>query len=298
MFMTVKQAAEKWGISDRRVRILCAGGKIPGAYQEGRGWKIPKDATKPADGRYKSTASLLEMIDQKKKELDSRRPLTEGEVARLTEEFTVEYTYNSNAIEGNTLTLRETDMVLRGLTIDQKPLKDHMEAVGHKEAFDFVRELVQDNVPMSERVIQQIHYLVLADKKDDRGGYRRVPVRIMGAQHEPVQPYLIQPRMEQLMRSYAESTEHIVTKLARFHIEFEGIHPFIDGNGRTGRLLVNLELMKAGYPPIDIKFTDRMAYYNSFDAYHVNGDLSVMEKLFAGYINERLDQYLAMLQEE
>lgn len=297
MFMTVKQAAKKWGISDRRVRNLCAAGKIPGAYQEGRGWKIPKDATKPADGRYKSTASLLEMIDQKKKELDTRRPLTEGEVARLTEEFTVEYTYNSNAIEGNTLTLRETDMVLRGLTIDQKPLKDHMEAVGHKEAFDFVRELVQDNIPMSERVIQQIHYLVLADKKDDRGVYRRVPVRIMGAQHEPVQPYQIQPRMEQLMRSYAESIEHIVTKLARFHIEFEGIHPFIDGNGRTGRLLVNLELMKAGYPPIDIKFTDRMAYYNSFDAYHMHGDLSAMEKLFAGYINERLDQYLAMLQD-
>ena len=109
---------------------------------------------------------------------------------------------------------------------------------------------------------------------------------------------MIQPRMEQLMHSYAESTEHIVTKLARFHIEFEGIHPFIDGNGRTGRLLVNLELMKAGYPPIDIKFTDRMTYYNSFDAYHVHGDLSAMEKLFAGYINERLDQYLAMLQEE
>ena len=297
MFITVKQASERWGISDRRVRNLCAAGKIPGAYQEGRGWKIPQDAVKPADGRYKSTTSLLEIIDRKKKKLDSCRPLTEGEVARLTEEFAIEYTYNSNAIEGNTLTLRETDMVLRGLTIDHKPLKDHMEAVGHKEAFDFVRELVQDNVPMSERVIQQIHYLVLADKKDDRGVYRRVPVRIMGAQHEPVQPYLIQPRMEQLMYSYAESTEHIVTKMARFHIDFEGIHPFIDGNGRTGRLLVNLELMKAGYPPIDIKFTDRIAYYNSFDAYYVNGDFSVMERLFASYINERLEQYLAMLQD-
>ncbi len=254
MFMTAKQAAEKWGISDRRVRVLCSDGKIPGAYQEGRGWKIPIDADKPADGRYKSKESILLQIDRKKKELDSRRPLTEGEVARLNEEFVVEYTYNSNAIEGNTLTLRETDLVLRGLTIDQKPLKDHMEAVGHKEAFNYVSELVRDHVPISEHIIKQIHYLVLADKTEDRGVYRRVPVRIMGAQHEPVQPYLIVPKMEQLLEGYAELDEHIVTKLARFHIEFERIHPFIDGNGRTGRLLVNLELMKAGYPPIDIKF--------------------------------------------
>ena len=297
MFMSVNEAAKKWGISDRRVRILCSEGKIPGAYRQGRAWKIPVDAVKPADGRYKSSESLLEMIDRKKIELDSRRPLTEGEVARLNEEFTVEFTYNSNAIEGNTLTLRETDLVLRGLTIDRKPLKDHMEAVGHKEAFDYVRELVKEQVPMSESIIKQIHYLVLADKKDDRGVYRRVPVHIMGAQHEPVQPYLIQPKMEQLMIDYGSSTEHIVTKLARFHIEFEGIHPVIDGNGRTGRLLVNLELMKAGYPPIDIKFTDRIAYYNAFDEYHVKHDLSAMEKLFAGYVNERLDTYLQMLQD-
>lgn len=296
MFMTVKQASEKWGISDRRVRILCAEGKIPGAYQEGRAWKIPIDAIKPADGRYKTKESLLSQIDCKKKELDGKSPLTEGELARLNEEFTVEYTYNSNAIEGNTLTLRETDLVLRGLTIDQKPLKDHMEAVGHKEAFDFVTELVKEKCEINERVIKQIHYLVLADKKDDRGVYRRLPVRIMGAAHEPVQPYLIVPKMEELLRNYLASEEHIVTKLARFHIEFEGIHPFIDGNGRTGRLLVNLELMKAGYPPIDIKFTDRIAYYNAFDEYHVKHNLKAMEYLFAKYINERLDIYLKMLQ--
>ena len=297
MFMTVKQAAEKWGISDRRIRVLCAEGKISGAYQEGRGWKIPADAEKPMDGRYKSKESILAQIDRKKAELDGRRPLTEGEVERLNEEFIVEYTYNSNAIEGNTLTLRETDLVLRGLTIDRKPLKDHMEAVGHKEAFDYVRELVSNDMPISERVIKEIHYLVLADKKDDRGVYRRVPVRIMGAQHEPVQPYLIQPKMEQLLRDFSESTEHIVTKLARFHIEFEGIHPFIDGNGRTGRLLVNLELMKAGFPPIDIKFTDRIKYYDAFDEYHVKHNLSAMENLFAGYINSQLDKYLKILQE-
>jgi Fic family protein len=296
MFMTVKQASEKWGISDRRIRVLCSEGKISGAYREGRSWKIPVDARKPADGRYRSKESLISQIDRKKIELDGRRPLTAGEVARLNEEFIVEYTYNSNAIEGNTLTLRETDMVLRGLTIDRKPLKDHMDAVGHKEAFEFVSELVKDNVPMSESIIKQIHYLVLADKKEDRGVYRRIPVHIMGAQHEPVQPYLIESKMEQLLHDFAESKEHIVTKLARFHIEFEGIHPFIDGNGRTGRLLVNLELMKAGYPPIDIKFTDRIAYYNAFDEYHVKHDISAMENLFAGYINARLDMYLNMLQ--
>ena len=297
MFITAKQASEKWGISDRRIRILCSEGKIPGAYQEGRGWKIPVDAKKPVDGRYKSKESILQQIDRKKVELDGRRPLTAGEVERLNEEFIVEYTYNSNAIEGNTLTLRETDLVLRGLTIDKKPLKDHMEAVGHKEAFEFVSELVKNNVPISESVIKQIHYLVLADKKEDRGVYRRVPVRIMGAQHEPVQPYLIAPKIEELLRTFAESTEHIVTKLARFHIEFEGIHPFIDGNGRTGRLLINLELMKAGYPPIDIKFTDRITYYNAFDEYHVKHNLSAMENLFAGYINARLDMYLKILEE-
>lgn len=298
MYITVKQAAEKWGISDRRVRILCADGKIPGAYQVGRGWKIPADAVKPSDGRVKAKESLLDIIDRKKRELDSCRPLTEGEVARLTEEFIVEYTYNSNAIEGNTLTLRETDMVLRGLTIDQKPLKEHMEAVGHKDAFDFVCDLVKSNEPITERIIKQIHYLVLADKKDDRGVYRRVPVRIMGASHEPVQPYLIEPKMEQLLIDYNNSSEHIITKLSKFHIGFEGIHPFIDGNGRTGRLLVNLELMKAGYPPIDIKFTDRLSYYNAFDEYHVKHNLSAMEKLFAGYVNQRLDMYLDMLKEK
>lgn len=296
MYMTVKQAAEKWGISDRRVRILCAEGKVSGAVREGRRWMIPVDTRKPADGRFKATESLLAAVDRKKSELDTRRPLTKGEVERLTEEFIIEYTYNSNAIEGNTLTLRETDMVLHGLTIDRKPLKDHMEAVGHKEAFDFVRDLVKEQVPLSESIIKQIHYLVLADKREDRGVYRRVPVRIMGAKHEPVQPYLIQPKMGQLLEDYRNNTDHIISRLARFHIEFEGIHPFIDGNGRTGRLLVNLELMKAGYPPIDIKFADRISYYNAFDEYHIKHDPGAMQKLFAGYVNARLDSYLMMLE--
>lgn len=295
MAITTKQAAAKWGISDRRVRILCSNGQIEGAFQKGKSWMIPDNTQKPTDGRVKSKENLLEQIERKKAILDECRPLTEGEVARLQSDFMIEYTYNSNAIEGNTLTLRETDMVLRGLTIDKKPLKDHMEAVGHKEAFYYIMELVRANGGLTEAIIKQIHSLVLADKPQDRGVYRRVPVRILGASSEPVQPYQIEPLMYQLIMEYATDNSNIVEKLANFHIRFEGIHPFIEGNGRTGRLLVNLELMKAGYPPIDIKFTDRIRYYEAFETYNLHGDISPMTKLFAEYLNGRLDEYLAIL---
>lgn len=295
MAMTVKQAAGKWGISDRRVRVLCENGQIDGAYRVGKIWYIPDSADKPADGRIKAKESLVSLIEKKKAELDTKRPLTSGEVQRLYDDFMVEYTYNSNAIEGNTLTLRETEMVLRGLTVDQKPLKDHLEVVGHKDAFYYVVDLVQEKAEITESVIKQIHSLVLADKPMDKGAYRKIPVRIMGAHHEPVQPYLIEPKMYELLQEYKKDDRNIAEKLAEFHIRFEGIHPFIDGNGRTGRLLINLELMKAGYPPIDIKFTDRKRYYDAFDAYYVKKDLSAMTKLFAEYINARLTEYLKIL---
>lgn len=293
--MNVKQAAEKWNISDRRVRTLCVNGQIEGAYRIGKIWYIPDNAIKPKDSRIKSNESLITLIEKKKAELDTHRPLTEAETERLYEDFMVEYTYNSNAIEGNTLTLRETDMVLRGITIDKKPLKDHLEAVGHKDAFYFVVDLVKEKAELTEYVIKQIHALVLNDKPMDRGVYRRIPVRILGAHHEPVQPYLIEPKMKDLLIDYKNDDRNIAEKLALFHINFEGIHPFIDGNGRTGRLIVNLELMKAGYPPIDIKFTDRKRYYDAFESYHVKNDLSKMTNLFAEYINKRLDEYLKIL---
>ena len=295
MAMTTKQASEKWGISDRRIRVLCSQCKIDGAELIGKTWYIPDNAVKPVDGRIKNNESYLEKIIELKKVLDSKRPLTQGELERLNEEFIVEYTYNSNAIEGNTLTLRETDLVLRGMTIDQKPLKDHMEAVGHKEAFDYICDLVKEKEPLTEEVIKRIHYLVLADKPLDRGVYRKVPVKIVGAKHTPVQPYLIGPQMQSLIQMYEGTDEDFISKLARFHILFEHIHPFIDGNGRTGRLLVNLELMKLGYPPIDIKFTDRKAYYDAFDSRGSGKGVSAMANLFGKYLLERLNKYISIL---
>lgn len=303
-YMKVKEASKKWGISERRVRILCEQGKIDGLTRQGRSYLIPADAMKPIDGRTmrgkvipEQYAVMFARIDAKKAELSKRRPLTEDEVERLQHEFLVEYTYNSNAIEGNTLTLQETAMVLEGLTIDQKPLKDHLEAVGHKEAFLYVLELVKNKVKFSESVIKEIHSLVLMDRREDRGVYRRIPVKIMGAVHEPPQPYLVQVQMEQLAADFenARKTLHTIECAALFHLRFEGIHPFIDGNGRTGRLLLNLDLIQNGYPPINIKFTDRKRYYACFDEYYKNNEASPMIKMIVECVEERLDKYLYIL---
>ena len=294
-YMKVAQAAQLWGISDRRVRILCQQGKIEGVIQNGRSYLIPVDVVKPVDGRklrHKEVSeqylAIFSRIDSLKEQLDKRRPLTAGELKRLQDEFLVEYTYNSNAIEGNTLTLQETALVLEGLTVDQKPLKDHLEAVGHKDAFLYVQELVRDKVPFSEAIIKQIHTLVLMDRPEDRGIYRRIPVRIMGAYHTPPDPIIVPELMEKLVKEFEISKLHPIERAAMFHLKFEGTHPFVDGNGRTGRLILNLFLMQNGYPPINVKFADRKRYYDAFDSYYRDSDASAMVKMVAEYIDERL----------
>ena len=296
-YIKVSKAAENWGISPRRVRILCAEGKIPGVIRKGKLYMIPENAVKPADGRLARPA-IFSIIDEKKERLSRLRPLTQGEIERLREEFMIEFTYNSNAIEGNTLTLKETAMALEGMTIDQKPLKDHFDAVGHRDAFLYVQDIAQKDMPLSESVIKNIHALVLMNRPEDKGVYRRIPVRIMGAYIEPVQPYLIEPKMAELLTADNErkGAIHDIERIARFHLEFEGIHPFIDGNGRTGRLLMNLELIKCGFPPINVKFTDRKRYYDAFDAYYKDGNANKMIDMIAEYVNERLGEYLAVLE--
>jgi Fic family protein len=281
--------------------LLCEQGKIVDVIKKGRSYIIPADALKPVDGRYlrgknipQEYSVLFARLDALKAELGKRRPLTQGELKRLQEEFLVEFIYNSNAIEGNTLTLKETALVLEGLTIDQKPLKDHLEAVGHRDAFLHVQSLVEEKVSLSEKVIKDIHSLVLMDRPEDRGIYRRIPIRIMGAYHEPPQPYLVPVQMEQLIFEQKEMKRHSIENAALFHLDFEGIHPFIDGNGRTGRLLLNLMLMQQGYPPVNIKFTDRQRYYACFDSYYKDKDPAPMVTMTAEYLEERLRHYLTI----
>lgn len=298
-YIKVSKAAEKWGISTRRVRLLCAEGKIDGVVRRGNLYMIPENAIKPIDRRRNKTNILLE-IEHKRNKLAELRPLTQGELERLAEEFMIEFTYNSNAIEGNTLTLKETALALEGMTIDQKPLKDHLEAVGHKDAFLYVQEVAKRELPLSESVIKNIHSLVLMNRPDDKGVYRRIPVRIMGAYTEPVQPYMIEPKITELIAANEERKKTMtdIERIALFHLEFEGIHPFIDGNGRTGRLILNLDLIRNGYPPINVKFTDRKRYYDAFDAFYKDGNHKPMTELIAEYVEQRFDEYFTVLEKE
>lgn len=241
----------------------------------------------------------FEKINALSAELKTLRPLNPTELKRLREEFMVENTYNSNAIEGNTLTLRETAMILQeGITIAEKPVREHLEVIGHKDAFEYVVSLAEANNPLTERVIKEIHSLVLMNDAANRGVYRSVPVAILGAAHTPPQPYLVPVQMEALLLDYEDMkrARHIVEAIAEFHLRFEGIHPFIDGNGRTGRLILNLELIKAGLLPVNIKFADRRKYYDCFDNYHTNGgDPIKLVELLSAYEEAELSRYIAIL---
>ena len=239
-------------------------------------------------------------IDELRNKLKSLRPLNETELKRLRDEFIIENTYNSNAIEGNTLTLRETALILQeGITIAEKPLREHLEAIGHKDAFEYVIALADANTELTERVIKEIHSLVLMNDANNRGVYRSVPVTILGAAHTPPQPSLVPVQIEALLRDYEEMKRnmHTIEAAAEFHLRFEGIHPFIDGNGRTGRLILNLELMKAGLLPVNIKFADRRKYYECFDHYYSNGHTpDTLSELIAGYELEELERHIKIVE--
>lgn len=239
-------------------------------------------------------------IDELREQLSNMRPLNETELKRLREEFMIENTYHSNAIEGNTLTLRETALILQeGITIAEKPIREHLEVIGHKDAFEYMIALSDRKTPLTERVIKEIHSLVLMNDVANRGIYRNVPVQILGAAHTPPQPYLVPVQMEQLITNYEKMKQdkHIIEAIAEFHLCFEGIHPFIDGNGRTGRLILNLELIKAGMLPINIKFADRRKYYDCFDSYY-SGEKQAepMISLISEYETEELEKRISILQ--
>ncbi len=242
---------------------------------------------------------MFRELDELFAKLQSIRPLSPESVRRLSEDFMIDYTYNSNAIEGSTLTLEETALVLKeGVTIGGKPLKHHLEAIGHRDAYYYVEDLVKNKTAVSERVIKDIHSLVLMDRQMDKGVYRSAPVRV-GAFY-PCQPFEVPVQIERLLLAYDDELQmlHVVERAAVFHLRFETIHPFIDGNGRVGRMLLNLELMKSGMPPVNVKFTDRQRYYDCFNHYRESGgDASQMTSLVREYAIYELKRYIGIAEQ-
>lgn len=233
--------------------------------------------------------------------MDSYSPLPPEAVKNLQDVYRVEWTYHSNAIEGNTLSLVETKLVLEeGLTIGGKQLREHLEVINHAEAISFVEEQVLNKKDLSEYNLKSIHYLVLKGIDDKNAGtYRSINVGISGSHHTPPHFLQVPDAMRELFTWYEENKKalHVVELAALFHFKFVFIHPFADGNGRTARLLLNLILMQNGYPPFIIKADpqDRLEYYTTLEKAIVENDMDPFIQLIIKCTEQSLKRYVASI---
>lgn len=303
-YKNITYFVDKWNIKERRIRALCAQGRIPSAKKVGKTWFILESEQKPMDKRYKQVDNVFidlidfSSIDEKKKIIDANRPFSQSMTKQLRDKLVIEWTYNSNAIEGNTLTLSETKVVLEnGLTIRGKSLKDHLETINHKDAIEYIENLVEKNNELSEHDIKSIHHLILKEIETvNAGKYRNQNVFISGAKHVPPTYMSVPYEMQKLIERYQNwKSLHPVIRAGFLHGEFVKIHPFIDGNGRTARLLLNFELILSGYPPIVIKTENRVDYYDALDKAHTTNNYTDFIKIIVDLVNESEDSYLYLL---
>lgn len=245
---------------------------------------------------FEGLEKQLERIHEKKCELDKKRPIPSYVLKSIKDSLSIEWTYNSNSIEGNTLTLQETKMVIEdGFTIKGKSLREHFEVVNHQEAIEFVESLASNEYVLKKLDILSIHHLVLQKiEKDFAGKYRTSGVRISGANFVPPNALKVDEFVSELIDFANDSEVNILIRSAIFHHRFVWIHPFFDGNGRTARLLLNLILMKSGFPPAIILKNDRKKYYDALNQAN-NQDYSKLVLLILQAVERTLDIYLGNL---
>ncbi|MFD2200658.1 Fic family protein [Shivajiella indica] len=248
-----------------------------------------------------SIKSKLQKIDELKEEWVSKKPLNTIQLQKMTEFFHVAYTFESNRIEGNTLSLQETHLVVNeGITIGGKSLREHLEAINHAEAIDYVEQLVSDQLDYSSRVLMELHYLILKGiDKENAGRFRSVPVRISGSEHLPPQPYLLDKMMEEYFIHYDSQKRilHPVILAAEMHERLVSIHPFIDGNGRTSRLVMNLILLRNGLTIANLKgdVDSRLAYYRALESVQVDNNPEPFYHLVADSVKDSLQKHLELV---
>ena len=244
--------------------------------------------------------TIIKRIGSKMDELNRLRPLPPPAVDKLRQQFEIEMTYNSNGIEGNRLTLKETYLVIsEGITVKNKPLKDHLEAKDHYEALEFIMELVEHKRPqtVSEQLIKTLHQIVVRDiEKEWAGKYRNSNVMITGARHKPPDAVSVPSEMSDLIKWFRknESELHAIELASLIHHKFVNIHPFFDGNGRVSRLLMNVILLREGYPLSVVLKNDRKKYYDTLSKAD-EGDYMPFVRMMAGSVERSLDIYLKVL---
>lgn len=242
----------------------------------------------------------LQLLSEKKNKLDLFKPLPDEIINNLEDWFRVELTYSSNAIEGNTLTRIETaEIIEKGIsaTISGQSLKDQLEAVNHAKALEYIKQLgieLRGHQFITENHIRQIHQIILTGIEDKWAGkYRQTRVMIRGTDLELPEGF----QVPDLMHEFAawlqdQQEEHPVKIAAEAHLKFETIHPFIDGNGRVGRLLMNLILVLNGFPMAIIKNEERTAYLKALNIAQTQQDNTFLYQLFADAVERSLDIYL------
>jgi Fic family protein len=244
--------------------------------------------------------NMEKRIESKMKELSGLRPLPPSSVNKLRQQFEIEMTYNSNAIEGNSLTLKETYLVIsEGITVKNKPLKDHLEAKDHYEALEFIMDLVEHKRPqtVSEQLIRTLHRIVVREtEKEWAGRYRNSNVIITGAKHKPPDAIDVPSGMDELIHWFRknENKLHAIELAALIHHRFVNIHPFFDGNGRVGRLLMNIVLLRQGYPLSVVLKNDRKKYYDTLAKADEEDYISFV-RLMAQSVERSIDIYLKVL---
>ncbi len=239
-------------------------------------------------------------IDVKKALLDSKTPSSMETLNNLKKYFDLELIYNSNAIEGNTLTITETKVILEdGITIGKgKSLREHLEVINHKEAIDYIDEIVSKDLDITERVIRDLHYIILKSIDNKNAGeYRKSNVLISGSTHRPVEHFLVKERMDELVKWYKDNkdTMHPIELAAEFHFRYVYIHPFIDGNGRSARLLMNLILMRNVYPITVIRNIDREEYMKALEEASTKNELNDFIDIISNAVDRSLDTYLYLI---
>lgn len=241
---------------------------------------------------------ILDSVDKLHHLWNKKKPLDVIQLEKLNEYFNTAYTFESNRIEGNTLTLQETHLVVNeGITIGGKSMREHLEAINHKEAIHLVYDLVNKNIPFNEYRLKQIHQIILKGIDDrNAGAYRSVPVRISGSEHVPAEPYMIDKLMEDYFIFYETKKDqlHPVILAAEMHERLVTIHPFIDGNGRTSRLIMNLILLQNGYTIANLKgsLDDRMNYYRALEKVQVNHENDDFYYLIANRVFDSIKEHV------